>query len=1073
MAINSSYHTLAEQIINFNDNVVDVLSKITNLISSNESSITFTIKDSNGVDQDVSMPSFGFLKNEIQRLNTNVNSIYSLNEAGALIQPTDGTKFRRIVTVSLNREPNDLNNLSIVNTFYPSKNWFFDSLLNPQISIELDLTGKVENNVRKILCRRYIVEFEKDGSGGFTPVGQGALNSFNTGFRDKNTFTLNEFLNWHENTPGVLMATEPTYDEQMFDLEPSFLDLDGYFTVLKIEEDLLNKKLFYHVNTTNYVRNIKSGDEFVPQQKQLVIGDEVIINSVISNTRYKIIEISTAQSNPRLRFERIEGVEPIPVGTNVLKVYSSVTYSKRVRVSVGYDERNVVFVKAMNMDNYIMSKNWSTGVGFWTLDLRESTTNVSLEQYYVDNVKDYGAVLKDLSNKKIPNTLSATPQPPELITTNFRVVQVNQHLTDTPDSLRLKELNSQQQSLKSEITSIEESIRTINAENKTTDRVEVASRQQFASQLDTLVKRRESRNRLLSSVTSQIIDLSKSPQTHVEPKYRVRGFWNFPDSVIFRGTRPQEVVQFKVRYRYLSRDGRETTIEPFNISTANTETTVTAAFSNWIEMKTDARRRILDKATGQYYWETQDITNADVPNINQIDLPIQANEKIEMKISSISEVGWPESPVESGFGTTITVEFPDNLANVMNENEIILKSADKEDVRINVLADLSARGLDDHLADQVTVNGITYFHSTDKVLSGFKDENGLFLDLFAYLQRLETKIKALEEKVNKIKGVLQVVVNRAGQEFLVRNGQEVKFTVQLEDYLDSYTAPNVQSGRVYKNDIYVIKDFVLVVRNTSVDSPLGIISSRNYNATTNSDVYNSGAPQVFWVNSNDQLLVDNTSGSTKTQLNNQFIWAVNYDKVNNQNSVIKLGQNIANNFGELKDTDYQNSVTDVLSSDSFNLGYGENEVLSFVGNNLSLFDSSKWIENSDPTVASLNKLLTTIHPQIPNLESIQETNSDKVKTLDGGFDNEIRIPLNIYFKMNSVDPTRTDLNYNYINLNGNNVWATHVKKLKFFMENEAENNPFSFTITFSLNRAKTILPKSGVALAGPSSMNVN
>jgi hypothetical protein len=64
--------------------------------------------------------------------------------------------------------------------------------------------------------------------------------------------------------------------------------------------------------------------------------------------------------------------------------------------------------------------------------------------------------------------------------------------------------------------------------------------------------------------------------------------------------------------------------------------------------------------------------------------------------------------------------------------------------------------------------------------------------------------------------------------------------------------------------------------------------------------------------------------------------------------------------------------------------------------------------------------------------------------------------------MNSVDPTSTENGYNYIDLNGNNVYVSHVKKLKFLLENEAENRPFIFTIQFTMNRAKTILRKSVV-----------
>jgi len=723
------------------------------------------------------------------------------------------------------------------------------------------------------------------------------------------------------------------------------------------------------------------------------------------------------------------------------------------------------------MDNYIMSKNWSSGLGFWTNDLKEISSSLSLEQYYTDAVYDYGLVLKDLVAKKTPNTLAGTPNVPVLVTSNFKVVQINQHLTQTTDSDQLKKLSVQQKSLRSEVNQLEESIRYKTKQSKETDIFAESEKKQVISNIKDLATRRDSKTKLLSSVNSQILDISRTPITKVEPKFRVRGFWEIPEAVITRGTLPQEIVQFRVQYRYVSKDGTEARIEPFKISTPNSTATRTAAFANWTEMKTDVRKRTLNKATGMYSWQIEDISNADTPNINQLDIPIQAGERVEIRISSISEVGWPESPVESPFSEILTIEFPDSLAGVVNENDFILKEADKEDLLVTVNSNLSARGLDDHLSDQVTINGITYFHSSDNILSGFKDENGLSMDMFSYLQKLELRLRSLEEKVNRIKGVLEVVVYRNDNEFKIENGAQLNFTVELEDYLDPYSATDVPTGRVYKNDIYVIKDFVMKIRNTSADSPLGLLSNRSYNPLTNGDVYNSSAPQVFWVDQQNQLILSNSSGKTKSQLDNQFVWSINYDKINS-NSVVKLGQNIANNFTEFSNTtstqadanlsDYPNSLTEVLSSDSFNLGYGEDEILAFVGNNVSLFDSTKWIENSTPTVASLTKLLTTIHPQIPNLEEIQETNSTKVKTLNAGSQYDISVPLNIYFKMNSVDPTSTENGYNYIDLNGNNVYVSHVKKLKFLLENEAENRPFIFTIQFTMNRAKTILRKSVV-----------
>jgi hypothetical protein len=67
------------------------------------------------------------------------------------------------------------------------------------------------------------------------------------------------------------------------------------------------------------------------------------------------------------------------------------------------------------------------------------------------------------------------------------------------------------------------------------------------------------------------------------------------------------------------------------------------------------------------------------------------------------------------------------------------------------------------------------------------------------------------------------------------------------------------------------------------------------------------------------------------------------------------------------------------------------------------------------------------------------------------------IPLNIYFKSNSLDTNQNGLNYQYINLNNSTKTTKHVKKIKFFVENESENRPFIFTIKFNLSRNKVIV----------------
>jgi hypothetical protein len=1044
MAIQSSFPKVADQVISFNKNIVDILTKINTVATTTEPSVNVQIFDDNGVLRNFTIPSVNSLKAEIDRLNNNINSLYSIDTTGSLIQ-TSPNNFKKLITVDLNREPAPIASLGAVNSFKASNNWFFDSMLNPMLSVEIDLSGQVEDNVRKVQIRRYMVDFAKDANGTITNTGQAALNSFNQLFRGNSNIVITDFENWHRTTPGVVAPLNPKMDEQVFDLEPNELLYEGNFSVLKIQEDRLNRKLWYVLDKLDYL-NISTNSI-----QKLNNGSEVIINRNQTSTRYKVIEVSTAETNPRVRFEKVEGMEAIPVGINVLKIYSPIIYNKLIRISIGYNERNVVFAKALNTDNNLLCRTWSPGTGYWSNDLRlsanSSDNGTTMEQFYTDFVYDYGTVLQDLVAKKTPNKLAGTPIAPTLNIDNFKVVQINKHLTDTPDSNSIKQKHNQQQTLKSELTQLQQAILDKNKKAKVEKYQSDSFKKQAYLEVQELIKKKESKTKLSATLTQEIIDISKNPMSKVDPKFRVRGFWTIPDAIITRGTKPQEIVQFRVQYRYVSKDGKEAPIETFKVDA----TQKTASFSNWNEFKTDARKRTFDKSTGQYTWQIEDVSSADTPNINQLDISIQANERVEIRVKSISEVGWPESAVESDWSEILTVNFPDDLNNVLNDNDFILKEATKEDLKVRMETELSAKGLDEHLSDTVTLNSKTYHHDSDKILSGFKDENGVALDLYEYLKKMEDRIKGLEEKIRRAKGELEVVILRNNQEFIIANGSETTFTIECEDYLEPYKATGIPTGRVYANNVYVVKDFVVKVKNKSVDSPLGLLSDKNY--TSNSTAYNSNSPQVFWVNDHDELLTTDTSGQTRTQMNNQFIWTVNYSSITS-NSVNKLSENIGNSFN----TKGNNSITNVLASNEYNLGYNETSILSFVGNNKSVLDNSKWLD-TNVTVSSTTKLLTTIHPVVKDLDDIVETNSDKVYTMKPGDSNSIIVPLNIYFKLNALDTNQNGLNYKYVDFNNSKETVKHIKKVKFALENEAENRPFTFTIKFNINRNKVIFKR--------------
>ncbi len=1054
MPANISHNKIAEQTINYHRNMLEFVDKIDQLTKSDDPNIVINVTDLNGVVKQINLPSVGYLKSEINRLNENIKSIYNLdNSAGSLI--SSGNTFKKVVSVDLNKEPNDITTLSTFSNFTISKNWFFDSLLNPQLFVDIDLTDKVENNVRKCLVRRYIVDFENI-DGVLTINGQSALNSFNVNFRGFNNINVIDFEEWLRFTPGVLNQIDFNYDESIFDLEPNKLKYSGLYSVIKTEEDSINKKLWYHLDRITYIDN--DTNEIL----ELKIGDELILNVDYSTTRYKITDISNISVNPKVTFERVDGYDVIPVGVETLKFYSQVLYTKKLRVSVGYDERNVVFVKPINSINNIMSKNWSLGVGYWTNDLRlssrDSDNGLTMEQYYKLKVNDYGLVLKDLVSKKIPTVLGVIPTSPIIDINNFKVTQINKHLTDNTNTKQLKDKSSLKNTLKSEIQQLDESLMNKNKEFRSSRFQSDSITKQFKSEIDELNKKRESKSKLLTSVVKELLDITSNTSINESPKFRIRGFWNIPDPIVNRDTDPQNIVQFEVSYRYLSLDGRQSNPEIFEIRD-NNNLQKTASFSNWTNYKTDVRNRVFDTNTGKYIWESPDVSSVDVVNINQLDIPIQPNERVEFRIRSISEVGYPDSPIMSDWSDIQSIDFPDELIPTLNSNVSIEKEALKEDLNLSIQTELSARGLDDHLSSSFILNNKTIHHTSDRISSGFKDVNGNQIDLFDYLTQLTDKIKSLEEIINRAKGELQVIVFRNSDRFEIKNGSEITFNIECEDYLDNYVSSGTSTGRVYSNDIYVIKDFIVKARNNNTNSRLGLLSNRNYDLGTKTDIYNNSVPQVFWVDNNDDLIFNNTSGQTRTQLNNQFLWSVNYE--GSDNNIVKLSDDISTSLSN------GSSLTNNLSLGTTNIGYRNGSLLSFNGSNSSLLDPLKWID-INTNVGSNTKLLTTVHPVINNLSNIVESNSEKVKSVGSDEIDDVNIPINIYFKMNSLDNSKDGLNYKYINLNSVKKTVQHTKKVRFLLEDESENRPFIFTVVFVINRNKVILRKKTLFSGTPT-----
>lgn len=114
-----------------------------------------------------------------------------------------------------------------------------------------------------------------------------------------------------------------------------------------------------------------------------------------------------------------------------------------------------------------------------------------------------------------------------------------------------------------------------------------------------------------------------------------------------------------------------------------------------------------------YEWKVENVADGTEVNINQIDIPIQKGERVEIKVRSISEAGYPSNPLKSDWSNSIIVTFPSNLTST-NEVSELIKDVNDDALNIAITNTLDSAGVTSHLDDTIpnsnSVNGLYFKH---------------------------------------------------------------------------------------------------------------------------------------------------------------------------------------------------------------------------------------------------------------------------------------------------------------------------------------------------------------------------
>ena len=745
--ISNSLSYFLEQALLLERNSLETVSKVSDAVTSQKDTVTITLTDPSDPSKTTtySIPSFGYLKSEIERLDNTLKTLSNIESGtGSRVQLSDGT-YRKIVASKLACEAPTITTTNNITNFNFKSNWLFEDMMNPYLYANVDLSNCVPTETERVLIQRYILNCTSPKQ----------INYFDSIKSNSTKIDYKNFLKGLLNN-GITYVL----DENYYDLPPVRRRYSGEFEIDRILDNTMSsdgknilgrivlKSLLYTDNNSGVENTVT-----------LAKNDILEIKENPATTRYMVTYVDVATREVKLK--RLEGYTPITNST-VFKISSHQVKKISVEIPVSFDRREVIFIKAIDPDSNIPSSKWSPGIAFYTNELKytspQGVTN-RLETFYQKNVVDFGNIILSYSKDYYPSIVEGIkPDAPVLqydaeddSASDFKIVQINKQLSEGAEANTFKKLIADKENALSQINNNNKLIEQQKELIQTTKFTTTTEKLNAQNKLAEYIKNQSTYTSLYNSIVNQI--KSQYAATYIEkPKYRVRGFWSIPSPKISKSSGPQQIIQFKVRYRYLSESGVANKEEEFKYLDGTTN--ATGRFSNWNEVLTPMRRRVLG-ADGTYSWEKVNTADPEQININQLDLPIQNGEQIEIQIKSISEAGFPTNPMESDWSEPVIVAFSDfpelqgdDISEIIAQNRVDASVA-------NVISSITGT-TNAHMSSSFYTNDKYFAHNAESITSGFLSPEQTPITLYDKLYDLQNQITAVNEQIERMTATLEV-----------------------------------------------------------------------------------------------------------------------------------------------------------------------------------------------------------------------------------------------------------------------------------------------------------------------------
>lgn len=694
-------------------------------------------------DEQYVIPSFLSIENKLNSLQANFENLVNAPSTGEAYMTFDGNT-QKMQMMGYSQTPHHVDlckDEPPLTTFNYSANDIFKDFITPNVYITFNLPD-IDNCTKTLNVKKVALISEEAKNAFISYLGTEEDTSKTISYGDYRTMIYNftEDVDYVEYDRLYRMDLRQQTAVGTYKIEEIISKAfnDNYLELYTLKLDTLK----YYIDNGTIERTIQIGDELVTNNdsaKLKVLAVRPVVNEidieVLNNAYADLGDTST-------------GVPDM----YTLHYFRSINFdaSKYVNVPLEEDKYILIFIAPVN-DTTNIRAYYGEGVVINTYQLKNDTEE-TFETFYKNTVNNVGDklfgitsmishVVENLSQDEFNNYTSVKPEiDPSLIT----VTQINKHLNNSETVKNIRELYDQKSKYKSELNTIQNDIDKLNTKLATVSFDDTKnSKELYKNELDDLNEKKDNIVAAISSIVQEIAQSVNNSDVPIEnAKYHIRGFIykTDPDNDDQIDPTFDKVVKLDVEYRYKNR----------NKFTGNAETIAEKyIFSDWNKMESICKLKTPKYENGKYLYEyenTTDMNNQNLIKWNQLDIPISQGESVDIRVRYIYEYGYPFVETRSQWSDILNIEFPEEYTKNLSVLDIIEEN--NNDVKNDQLRSLLVKeGVIQHVNNKVDDQDVRYFHTPDKISSGFYTPERRIIPLYDKLKSFDDIIGRLQTEV--------------------------------------------------------------------------------------------------------------------------------------------------------------------------------------------------------------------------------------------------------------------------------------------------------------------------------------